>query len=66
MRERQLFSGLLLLLAFLSFQKLCYCDDQTVISISFPRNVLSRSEDLDLCLNLVWLVDSRFLCSGFV
>ena len=33
MRDRQLFSAVLLVLAFVSLQKLCYCDDQTVISI---------------------------------
>lgn len=52
MRERQLFSGFLLLLAFVSFQKLCYCDDQTVISIflSCLEKFVRRSEDLDLSL----------------
>ncbi|KAG7606937.1 putative calreticulin/calnexin, concanavalin A-like lectin/glucanase domain superfamily [Arabidopsis thaliana] len=52
MRQRQLFSVFLLLLAFVSFQKLCYCDDQTVLYESFDepfdgRWIVSKNSDYE-------------------
>ena len=48
MRDRQLFSGLLLILALVSLQNLCHCDDHTV-DFDFSRENVSecyrRSED---------------------
>ncbi|KAF2613506.1 hypothetical protein F2Q70_00011097 [Brassica cretica] len=52
MRNRQLLSGLLLILAFVSLQKLCYCDDQTVLYESFDepfegRWIVSKNGDYE-------------------
>ncbi|CAF2144923.1 unnamed protein product [Brassica napus] len=52
MRDRQLFSGLMLILALLSLQNLCHCDDNTVLYESFDeafdgRWIVSKNGDYE-------------------
>ncbi|CDY42879.1 BnaAnng07040D [Brassica napus] len=58
MRDRQLFSGLMLILALLSLQNLCHCDDNTVLYESFDeafdgRWIVSKNGDYEVVI-IAW------------
>nr|VDC93005.1 unnamed protein product [Brassica rapa] len=61
MRDRQLFSGLLLILALLSLQNLCYCDDDNTVDFDFLGKMFPNVlyESFDEAFDGRWIVSKN-------